>query len=278
MDELIYQRPADYELEHEGDDDVAFFVALARRLKPKRVLELACGSGRVTEPLAKLAAREGFDMVGLDNAAEMLSEARRRYDEASQEVRDRLALVEGDMRHWSAAEKFDLIVSPCGSMAHLLTLQDQLDAWKQAHNNLNRGGRFVVDVPMPPMAAYADSFQVPPRAILEIDRDVTDPETGNRLIRYKTTRYLPHEQRAQVRFLYDKFAAGILSEHYVSDFESHVYFPRELQLLFMLAGFSIEWIYGDYRGRALSSTSQHMLMMGLKGSSGSNRLLGSQHR
>ena len=266
MDELIYQRPADYELEHEGDaEDIEFFVALARRLRPKRVLELACGSGRVTQLLAKLAAQEGFDMVGLDNASEMLSEARRRYDVAPKEVRERLTLVEGDMRNWSAAEKFDLIVSPCGSMAHLLTLKDQVDAWKQAYNNLNGGGRFVVDVSMPPMAAYADSFQVPPRAILEIDRDVTDPQTGNRLIRYKTTRYLPHEQRAQVRFLYDKFAAGILSDHYISDFESHVYFPRELQLLFMHAGFTIESVYGDYQGRALNSTSQHMIVMGVKG-------------
>jgi ubiquinone/menaquinone biosynthesis C-methylase UbiE len=129
MDELIYQKPADYELEHEGDaEDIEFFVALARRLRPKRVLELACGSGRVTQPLAKLAAQEGFDMVGLDNASEMLSEARRRYDVASKEVRERLTLVEGDMRNWSAAEKFDLIVSPCGSMAHLLTLKDQVDA------------------------------------------------------------------------------------------------------------------------------------------------------
>jgi hypothetical protein len=173
-------------------------------------------------------------------------------------------LLEGDMRHWNAVEKFDLVVSPCGSMAHLLTLQDQLDAWKQAYHNLNSGGRFVVDVSMPRMAAYADSFQVPPRAILEIDRDVTDPETGNRLIRSRTTRYLPHEQRAQVRFLYDKFVTGILSEHYISDFESYVYFPRELRLLFMYTGFSIEASYGDYRGRPLSSTSEHMIMMGLK--------------
>ena len=266
MDELIYQRPADYELEHEGDaDDIEFFVALARRLKPRRILELACGSGRVTQPLANLAAREGFDLVGLDNTAEMLSEARRRYDEASQEVRDRLTLIEGDMRQWRAVEKFDLIVSPCGSMAHLLTLQDQLDAWKHAFDNLQAGGHFVVDVSMPPMAAYADSFQVPPRAILEIDRDVTDPETGNRLIRYKTTRYLSHEQRAQIHFFYDRFVGGVLSDHYVSDFESHVYFPRELQLLFMHAGFTIESVYGDYRGQALNSTSQHMIVMGVKG-------------
>jgi SAM-dependent methyltransferase len=264
MDELIYQRPADYELEHEGNaDDVEFFVALVRRLKPKRVLEVACGSGRVTQPLANLAAEEGFDMVGLDNAPEMLSEARRRHEDATPEVRDRLTLLEGDMRDWNAVEKFDLIVSPCGSMAHLLTLQDQLDAWKQAYHNLNGAGRFVVDVSMPRMAAYADSFQVPPRAILEIDRDVTD-ETGNRLIRYRTTRYLPHEQRAKVRFIYDKFAAGLQSDHYISDFESHVYFPRELQLLFMHTGFSIEESYGDYRGRRLSSTSEHLIMIGLK--------------
>jgi len=67
-------------------------------------------------------------MIGLDNAVEMLAEARRRYEEASPAVRERLTLFEGDMRHWSAVEKFDLIVSPCGSMAHLLTLRDQLDA------------------------------------------------------------------------------------------------------------------------------------------------------
>jgi SAM-dependent methyltransferase len=265
MDELIYQKPADYELEHEGStDDIEFFVSLAQRLKPKRVLELACGSGRVTLALAKLAAREGFDLVGLDNASEMLSEARRRHEEASQEVRDRLTLLEADMRHWSACKRFDLIVSPCGSMAHLLTLQDQLAAWRQAYDNLNVGGRFVVDVSMPPMAAYADSFQVPPRAILEIDRDVTAPETGTRLIRYKTTRYLPHEQRARICFLYDKFTASTVSEHYVSDFESHVYFPRELQLLFIHAGFSIDSVYGDHRGRALNSRSEHMIVAGLK--------------
>jgi trans-aconitate methyltransferase len=124
MDELTYQRPTYYELEHEGNaDDVEFFVALARRLKPKRVLELACGMVESPAP-SEPTVQEGFDMVGLDNAPAMLSEARRRHDDASQEVRDRLTLLEGDMRHWNAVEKFDLIVSPCGSMAHLLTLHD----------------------------------------------------------------------------------------------------------------------------------------------------------
>jgi len=265
MDKLIYRKPADYELEHEGRcEDIDFFVSLVRRLKPSRVLELACGSGRITQPLAELAAHQGFDLVGLDSTSEMLAEARRRYGELAQKVRARLTFVEADMRSWSDSEKFDLIFSSCGSMTHLLTLQDQLTAWRRAHENLNPGGRFVVDVPMAAMAAYTDSFQVPPRAVLEMDRDVTAEESGDRLIRYKSTSYLPHKQRAHIRFFYHKFVAGTLSDHYISDFESHVYFPRELELLFLHAGFVIESVYGDYRGQALNLRSEQMIVAGLK--------------
>ena len=45
----LYRRPDEYDLEHTGDkDDVRFYVELTTRLKPKSVLELACGTGRIT--------------------------------------------------------------------------------------------------------------------------------------------------------------------------------------------------------------------------------------
>jgi ubiquinone/menaquinone biosynthesis C-methylase UbiE len=51
--ETIYERPRDYDLEHEGDDeDIRFYLNLIERLQPRRVLELACGSGRITIPWA----------------------------------------------------------------------------------------------------------------------------------------------------------------------------------------------------------------------------------
>ena len=51
--ERIYQRPEDYDLEHEGQaEDARFYGHLLRRLHPTRILELACGSGRVTAALA----------------------------------------------------------------------------------------------------------------------------------------------------------------------------------------------------------------------------------
>jgi hypothetical protein len=51
---------------------------------------------------------------------------------------------------------------------------------------------------------------------------------------------------------------------HVSDFESHVYFPRELDLLFRVTGFEVEDRWGDYRFRPMGATSRQMIMVGRK--------------
>jgi SAM-dependent methyltransferase len=56
MEERIYRLPDDYDLEHaQRQPDIDFYIALARRWRPKRILELGCGTGRVTLPLAEAA-------------------------------------------------------------------------------------------------------------------------------------------------------------------------------------------------------------------------------
>jgi len=263
--EAIYQRPSDYDLEHVGDtEDVGFFVSLVRRLRPQRVLELACGNGRVTLPLAEAGAADGFEVVGLELVPQMLAAAREKASAAPADVRARLTLVDGDMRTWKADRPFDLIVTPCSSMCHLLTLEDQLAAWRRAYDNLTPGGRFVVDVVMADLGAYADSFRRRPRELVEIDLDTYDEATATRLLRYKTTRYLAHEQRARIRFLYEKYVRDAQPEHSLSDFESHVYYPRELELLYRHTGFAVETVYGDYRGRELLAASSQMIFVGVK--------------
>jgi SAM-dependent methyltransferase len=263
--EPIYRKPRDYDLEHEGDDeDVDFYLRLVTRLKPRRILELACGSGRVTIPLAILGAERGFDVVGLELAEEMLGEAARKRDEQEAPVRDRLTLVQGDMRTRTNETDFDLVMSPCSSLCHLLTLEDQLATWRRANAHLRRGGRFVADIVMPNLASFADSSRVPPRLLLEVDLDSSEPDGSSRLLRYKTTRYLPHEQRAEIRFLYDRFEPVHAHDRYVSDFDSHVYFPREVELLFLHTGFAIEQTWGSYTERPLRASSRVMVMVGRK--------------
>jgi hypothetical protein len=143
-------------------------------------------------------------------------------------------------------------------------LEDQLAAWRCAYENLRPGGRFVVDVTMPDQGTYADSFRHPAREIVEIDLDTYEEATQTRLIRYKTTRYFAHEQRARIRFLYDKFIGAAPPERTISDFESHVYYPREMALLFLHTGFEIEASYGDYQGRPLHTSSPQMIFCGRK--------------
>jgi hypothetical protein len=56
--------------------------------------------------------------------------------------------MNGDMRAWRADRPFDLVVAPCSSLSRLLTLDDQIAAWRCAWEGLAEGGRFVVDLTM----------------------------------------------------------------------------------------------------------------------------------
>jgi trans-aconitate methyltransferase len=264
MSEAIYQRPADYDLEHEGDDrDVAFYCQLVGRLQASRVIELGCGSGRVTLPVAD-AVMPGGRIVGVELNEEMLAQARRKVADAPAPTASRIVLEQGDMRTWQAPGPVDLVLIACSSITHLLTLDDQLAVWRRAYQHLRPGGRFAIDITLPNLGACAESLRTPPRALTEIDLDQTDDGTGTRLIRQRTHRFDLLSQRADIQFLYDRFEDGRHACRYVSDFAAHVYFPRELELLFRHTGFSLDATYGDYRFRAATGRSHDIVMVGTR--------------
>jgi hypothetical protein len=51
----------------------------------------------------------------------------------------------------------------------------------------------------------------------------------------------------------------VLTERLVADFASHIYFPAELELLFLLTGFEIAQQYGDYRFVRVDRTSPYVV-------------------
>ena len=132
----------------------------------------------------------------------------------------------------------------------MLGLEDQLAVWKACHDNLRPGGRLLVEVTMPNMASFADSFSVPPRTPVEIDIDNIDRRDGTRLIRRKTTRYVCDEQRAQIRFMYEKYQHGrgsnVLSTILLATFS----FPVSCACYSSARGTDIEETFGDYRGES----------------------------
>lgn len=253
----IYDRPDDYDLEHEGDDgDARFYGRLLRRMHPARVLELGCGSGRITMALG--AALPNAEIVGVDSSAAMLTAARRRADLRPR--RDQIVFAEGDMRDWcGAGALFDVVVLAGRSASHLLTLADRLSTWQNVFRQLRPGGTFVMDVAMPDLATLAESQRVWPRAHLELDVDASrESGDGRRLLRCTATTYEPHEQRADVRYFYDRFTPDD-ARRFVSDFPSHIYFPAELELLFMVCGFQTAQRFGDYVFTPFARTSAYLI-------------------
>ena len=104
------------------------------------VLDLACGTGRMT---AELASR-GFDMIGVDYSAEMLGVARERAEKSGKSG-DILWLCQ-DMRNFELYGTVGLAISCLDSINHLTKSKDLSKCFSLVHNYLDPDGLFVFDV------------------------------------------------------------------------------------------------------------------------------------
>jgi SAM-dependent methyltransferase len=129
-----------------GRRDVPFWRTLALRADGP-VLELGCGTGRVSLPLG----RAGIDLVGIDRSAAMLDRARRRIRRAR--LTEHLRLVRADMRHlpFAGGARFPLVIAPYGVLQSLLRESDLAAALASVYGVLSPGGTFglelVADLP-----------------------------------------------------------------------------------------------------------------------------------
>jgi len=110
--------------------DLPFWESMAAG--SKRIMELGCGTGRVSEVLA----RHG-DVTAVDLLVEMLLRASRRVPRAK--------LVAADLRQFAFAAQFDLIVLADDPMAHLISIDDRARVLRLIADHLTRDGRVVIE-------------------------------------------------------------------------------------------------------------------------------------
>ena len=101
------------------------------------VLDLGCGTGNMTE----LLASAGYDMIGVDNAEEMLEIAMEKRAKSGYDI---LYLLQ-DMREFELYGTVKAIVSICDSINYITEEEDLLEVFRLANNYLDPKGIFIFD-------------------------------------------------------------------------------------------------------------------------------------
>lgn len=105
------------------------------------VLELGCGTGRVTVPVA----RSGSSVIGIDLSAPMLSRARTRLRRAR--LTRRAWLARGDIRGLPFPDAaFSLVIAPYGILQSLLRERDLASTLAEVRRVLRPGGRLILEL------------------------------------------------------------------------------------------------------------------------------------
>ena len=268
--EEVYLRPDDYELETLARNigDLPFWSGLLKRERPTRVLEIGCGCGRLTLPLARLGAERGFSITGLEIEPAMLQRAREHARDESPATQRALRLTQGDARDLECAPRprdgtagahpFDVILMPYGVAHHFISSDEQLSVWRGARRWLRAGGLLAVDVVAPDLERLARGLgaRTPRRRDLEVSH------SGRTLSRTIATRYCAASQVERLTFDYSIAEADGQRRDYRSAFAMRVYFPRELELLFRTTGFSVERMLGSYAGEPYTAQAPLLLTLG----------------
>jgi SAM-dependent methyltransferase len=212
--------------------DVDVHVGFARRFGGP-VLELACGSGRLLAPLARV----GFDVTGVDSSKAMLDRALGRLAAMGLQA----TLVQQRLESLHLDGKFRSILVGLDSFGLLIRREDQLAALRGARAHATYDGRLVIDVANGNLRGASE----PPEELIH-DLTMADPETGRPITKFVLRRPRPSEQIDELMFFYDEQDERGFLRRSMVELKLRWFTRFELELLLQTAGWQVDEVYGNY--------------------------------
>jgi len=227
-----------------GRRDVPFWRNLALNAGGP-VLELGCGTGRISLPLA----RAGVPLVGVDRSAAMLAFARRRIRRG--QLQRRLRLVQADIRHLpfpSASpatrtrqrDSLAMVMAPYGILQSLLYERDLARTIGEVHRVLQPNGTFGLELvaDLPSWEEYRKRVSL---------KGWRGRRGGSHLTLVETVRQDPARRRTIFDQEFTERRGRQISVHRFSLAFRTLSVPQMTRRL-ERAGFEIAALLGDYRG------------------------------
>ncbi len=237
-----------YDLEHDAfDDDVAFYLQYVESAGDP-VLELACGTGRVTIPIASA----GFRVVGADSSVPMLSRARDRGRGHGVEP----IFVHSDMKEARTIPggPFGVVIMALGALSHLTTIDDQIVALSSVRQALDPRGVLLLDM----MHASPGRLQAMDGAVGFDGRwQLVD---GSVVDRFSSHAVYPATQTIDSHIWYDHLSPDGTLTRKSSDLRQRYVSPGELTVMLMHSGFEEVVLYGGYELEPFEDSSERIVI------------------
>ena len=212
-------------------EEVDFYVKLIKKYKPKKILELGVGTGRIFKELLGLV---NFG-VGIDNSDEMLSVCKKRcLDHSNYE------LINDNFVSFKLDSNFYFIYLPFNTFQHILYKNDQVKCLKNIRKHLNKGGLFILDV------MNGQNIEL---KFNEWKRDYTARlENGNILERFQKTLKIDENDIIHKQFKYVEHdnTGNVLNEETFNALMK-MNSNDEIESLVKDCGFEIKDIWADYQ-------------------------------
>ncbi|WP_311315396.1 class I SAM-dependent methyltransferase [Neobacillus mesonae] len=137
-----YDDPILYDKENEEYiEDLSYLMKWASKSEGEPIIDLACGTGRATIPLAKL----GYKLVGVDIHKGMLCEGRKK----SSKLKLQIEWVAQDCTKLNLNIKSNFIFSVGNSFQHFLTNEEQDGLLASVNKHLEIDGVFIFNTRLP---------------------------------------------------------------------------------------------------------------------------------
>lgn len=230
-------------------EGVAYYRAacLANCRDGGRMLELGCGTGRITLALCEA----GLDVVGVDVSVAMLRVLRRKAGERRLPRPPLLAAM--DMAQLAVRGRFDVVLCPFSAFTYLVEDGDRERALASIRGALG-GGRFVLDVFIPDPEVEGRAGE----EVFDYRRQLPD---GRWLERRKTLLRdsPPGVNRIIRRYNFLERDGGCSSE-LVTESRQCSYRPGQWLEILGRAGFRILSAAGDFAGMPLGAASRSLVV------------------
>jgi len=241
----------DLDIQDTLTEDIPFYIGYAQKQKGE-ILELGCGTGRVTFPLA----RQGFKVTGLDLSEQMLEVFRHKLNMQPALI-DKISIKLGNMANFSFDRKFSLIIAPFRAFQALTSDGDIAMSLKCIKEHLADDGISIINV-FNPRAVMDESWCYPET----VQWERFDENTGNYVVKtHWGDKIDPKNQIIYPHFAYEVTDKNGITTRITDDLKLKYYYRDQLESVIEKAGLIIGESFGWYDRTPLNENSREIILV-----------------